>query len=66
MARNTTLTDVGGNALSTFAGANFTIVAGAPPSVTLSGGSYYYPGASVTASGSGWSLGSGVVVGHEG
>jgi Bacterial Ig-like domain len=54
-------TDTSENSL-TYAGADFTVLGGAPPTVTLSSGDYYYPGATVTASGGGWTLGSGNVV----
>src|SRR5205807_8706461 len=38
------------------------VLTGRPPRVSLSGGSYYYPGSSITASGAGWTVGSGNVV----
>ena len=61
MSLDSTATDVSGNALAAFSGTNFTVVAGTPPTVSLSTGTYYHPGAQVTASGTGWSLGSGNV-----
>ena len=45
-----------------YGGSNFSVFGSAPPSVTLGGGAYYYPGASVTAAGTDWSTGSGNVV----
>ena len=54
--------DVSGNSLGNgYGGSNFTVFGGAAPSVTLGGGAYYYPGATISASGSGWSTGSGNV-----
>jgi hypothetical protein len=60
---DTTATDVAGNAFAAgYAGSNFVVLNGTPPTVSLTSGAYYYPGATVTASGTGWSVGSGNVV----
>src|SRR5207253_2132285 len=60
----TSATDVSGNALAAWGGSDFLVLGGTPPSVTLTSGSYVYPGGTVTASGSGWSAGTGNVVPH--
>ncbi|HEY3057479.1 MAG TPA: Ig-like domain-containing protein [Chloroflexota bacterium] len=57
-----TATDVSGNALAVFGGADFLVLGGAPPTASVSGSGYYYPGGSVSASGAGWSVGAGNVV----
>jgi hypothetical protein len=60
---DTTATDVAGNAFGAgYAGSNFLVLNGTPPTISLTSGAYYYPGATVTASGTGWSAGSGNVV----
>jgi hypothetical protein len=53
--------DTSGNSLGVWAGTNFIVLSGAPPTVTLSSGGPHYPGGSITASGAGWTLGSGNV-----
>jgi hypothetical protein len=63
MAISSAAADLAKNSLgAAYAGANFTVFGSTPPSITLANGAYYYPGATITASGSGWSVGSGNVV----
>jgi hypothetical protein len=60
---DTTATDVAGNNFGAgYAGSNFVVLNGTPPTISLTSGAYYYPGATVTAAGADWSVGSGNVV----
>ncbi|HEV7662352.1 MAG TPA: Ig-like domain-containing protein, partial [Chloroflexota bacterium] len=56
--------DLAGNSLGGgYAGSDFVVASGTPPTVALTS-AYFYPGATVTASGAGWSVGSGNVSPH--